>query len=109
MSDRAEKLRIFGAERCTLREEHVRLLRAACVSWEDVEYGAPGVDPKRPYGNSDVNGDIREALGVELSDAECYALHRGTEQALKVILSTGSFEPGIYETPKYMDDWERVG
>lgn len=26
------------------------------------EYGAPGLDPKRPFGNSDVEGDILEDI-----------------------------------------------
>jgi hypothetical protein len=29
------------------------------------EYGAIGIDPKRPFGNSDVNGDMLEMIGAE--------------------------------------------
>lgn len=30
-----------------------------------VEYGHVGLDPKRPFGNSDVEGDILEIIGEE--------------------------------------------
>ena len=38
------------------------------VGWQDCEYGAPEIDPKRPYGNSDVEGDIAEILGWEVDE-----------------------------------------
>jgi hypothetical protein len=31
------------------------------------EYGGIGVDPKRPFGNSDVEGDMLELLGCEMA------------------------------------------
>lgn len=33
--------------------------------WLPWEYGAPGLDPRRPFGNSDVEGDVLELLGCE--------------------------------------------
>ena len=33
------------------------------VQWRDCEYGAPEINPKRPYGNSSVELDICEILG----------------------------------------------
>ena len=33
-----------------LKEEHIKLLRAAYVQWNNCETGAPEIDPKRPYG-----------------------------------------------------------
>ena len=38
----------------TLTVDHITLLNNMWVDWSDVEYGAPEIDPKRPYGNSDV-------------------------------------------------------
>ena len=46
-----------------LTEEHIKLLRQMCVSWDDCEFGAPAIDCKRPYGNSDVYSDIAKILG----------------------------------------------
>lgn len=38
----------------------------------EIEYGSVGLDPKRPFGNSDVDGDILELIGAtpEGSDSE---------------------------------------
>lgn len=112
------------SERFTLTAEHIKLLRHAFVGWQDCETGAPEIDPKRPYGNSDVGNDIHEILtgetiGLrdskrdELNDAETewYSiLHRDTEKALQIVLATGSFEPGEFEKGEIYDDrsWRRV-
>ena len=91
--------------RFTLTAEHVALLRAMCVGWQDCETGAPEIDPKRPYGNSSVDLDVAEALGWEVDADEgltdeqrdrAMTLHRETEVALQVVLQTGSFTPGTY-------------
>lgn len=46
----------------TVSEYHLRLLRHAHVSWFDAEYGVPSVDPKRPYGWSNVEGSMAQVL-----------------------------------------------
>lgn len=48
----------------TVTDDHLKLLRRASVGWSDCEFGAPEIDPKRPYGNSNVLGDIAEILGL---------------------------------------------
>lgn len=48
-----------------LKEEHIKLLCRAYVGWEDCEFGAPAIDCKRPYGNSSVEQDMLEILGLE--------------------------------------------
>jgi len=48
-----------------LKEEHLKLLRHFCVGWQDCEFGAPEIDPKRPYGNSDAEQDMVELLGLK--------------------------------------------
>ena len=96
-------------EEFELTEQHIKLLSNAIIGWQDCEFGAPEIDPKRPYGNSSVLLDIAELLGEKGSlcphcsepikdiDEEKYnQLHRETETALEVILSVKSFEPGIY-------------
>jgi hypothetical protein len=104
----------------TLTEEHIKLLRRAYIGWESCEFGAPAIDCKRPYGNSDVYGDIAEILGVEFdadSEDEPFtdeqrdrfrSLHQETRTALQVILATGSFDPGHYEAARYDTNWRRV-
>jgi len=79
------------------------------VGWGYSETGAPEIDPKRPYGNSDVNGDIhkiltRENLSPE-SDVDYDELHRQTETALQIVLRVGKFEPGVYVCDTYRSNW----
>lgn len=92
------------AKTFTLTDEHLKLLRAMCVSWQNCEYGAPEIDPKRPYGNSSVEADIHEILtnerDYELTEAqrERYAqLHRDTQTALAILLQCGELRPGTYD------------
>lgn len=93
----------------TLTEDHIKLLQSFYVGWQDCEYGAPEIDPKRPYGNSGVECDIHEILTgeteYELADKqrERYAaLHRETQTALQIVLVTGEMAPGLYQkTMKY--------
>ena len=79
-----------------LKQEHLDLLSHAYVEWYDCETGAPCIDPKRPYGNSDVESDIADLLGWkinpeydELSKSqkkEAQKLHEETETALQIVL-----------------------
>lgn len=55
-------------------EDHVKLLRRASIVWENGEYGAPGMDCKRPYGNGDVEHDIAEILGWDIFE-DAYGEH----------------------------------
>jgi hypothetical protein len=108
-----------------------------CVGWNDCEFGAPEIDPKRPYGNSGVIGDMIEIFGKEVKrgifkvnvigkeyyivggeDSEemdelediLKTLHRETETVLQIILSTGMFKEGRYKVKyEYGADWEYVG
>jgi hypothetical protein len=94
-----------------LTAEHIALLRNMYVGWNNCETGAPEIDPKRPYGNSDVAADIHELLtceSAELTDEEeekYLALHRETESALKVFLNNAKIEPGVY-TMEWTGWWE---
>lgn len=53
-----------------ITENHLKLAKNFVVDWCYDEYGAPCIDPKRPYGNSDVDVDISEILSVELESKE---------------------------------------
>jgi hypothetical protein len=106
--------------RFVLTERHLKLLARAVVEWDDCETGAPAINPKRPYGNSYVAGDVAEILdalpgkcescGHEPEDHELTAaqadeflkLHRETEHALAIVLQHG-LKPGVY----VRDGWHR--
>jgi len=101
-----------------MTEDHIKLLTNAYVSWEYCEYGAPAIDGKRPYGNSNVVWDIAEILGwivpsimTDEEDDDFYdgtgkfegiheraeKIHEETQTALQIILRTKSFVPGTYK------------
>lgn len=42
--------------------DHLVLVAAARWDWDEHEFGAVSVDPKRPYGNGDVEDDLAELL-----------------------------------------------
>ncbi len=103
--------------RFTVTDEHLRLLRRAHVTWDDAEFGAPEINPKRPYGNSNVLADIADILDVPYSerndeemgplpDAEWRfrRLHAETAIALQIALDTGEFRTGRYVRD---DEWGR--
>lgn len=48
-----------------LKREHIELLSNTYISWDDCEFGAPEINPKRPYGNSSVYQDMLEILGLK--------------------------------------------
>lgn len=101
-----------------LTENHIKLLSNAYVGWEDIEFGAPAINGKRPYGNSDVVRDMISILfGEDLPDSTQAALedyvrqlHNETETALQIILCTQSFIPGTYEKTNPYNDraWKLV-
>ena len=91
-------------------EQHRALLRRMIVGWQDCEYGAPEIDPKRPYGNSSVEQDIAEILGMELCGDDdggpclskhqrerCKSLHAETLIAVQIVLAHGVVLEGRYE------------
>ena len=94
-----------------LKQEHLNLLRKANISWSDGEYGAPGIDTKRPYGNSGMGADedIAKAIGIkghENRDGEIFfdseqevlieKFHVETEYALQIVLKFGEFKTGKF-------------
>lgn len=108
-----------------LTEEHIKLLKEMYVGWSDIETGAPEIDPKRPYGNSNVAYDVIELLNwvddEKLQDEEflesnefeeleekAMKLHYETGEALQAILCDGSFEPGKFVSDEFNLKWKRV-
>jgi len=64
----------WSKEQFELKEEHIKLLSKAYVDWDDCEIGAPCIDPKRPYGNSDLFRDMIEILGGEEVSSDVYKI-----------------------------------
>lgn len=107
-----------------LRQEHLDLMREMNVGWSECEFGAPEIDPKRPYGNSNVYEDIAEILKLRKTsdkydededdwkdDIREYMddLHKQMQVALQIILSCQSFKLGTYKKKDaYSDHWELV-
>jgi len=107
-----------------VKPEHILLLNRTVINWQDCEFGAPEVDPKRPYGNSDVYSDIAEILGIEpdtgytwedagFSDdlqLRMWTLHKGTKTALEILLhtllSSNVFSSGVYTADDYNNNWK---
>lgn len=100
---------VYRIKEFTVTDEHLRLLRSAHVFWDEAEFGAPSINPKRPYGNSNVFGDIAKILDVPDGewadeylkpslDAEWrfLRLHVETAIALQIALATGEFRAGRY-------------
>lgn len=98
----------------TVTHEHLKLLKHTFTVWNRCEYGAPAIDPKRPYGDSDVANSIIEILnwpkaecphcGELLDDsifASAKAIHKETETALQIALCTGEFKVGTYERDQH--------
>lgn len=113
---------IENSTKFTIEDKHIKLLKGMNVEWDDCEFGAPCIDPKRPYGNSDVFGDIAEIIGLkkkgnydyktgEWKDNVCdelYKLHREMMIVLQIILSTGQIKKGTYvKVEKYgYESWK---
>ena len=102
-------------ERIEIKEEHLKLLRKCYVGWYHGEFGDPGIDAKRPYGNSSVEYDIAEILGWEFDDElseeqyrEANKLHQELEKVLQICLSLATFETCTYELEGYGINWKKI-
>lgn len=98
----------------TVTEEHLKLLRHVHLYWDYGEgYGAPAINPKRPYGDSYVERSIAEILDAPDSDWEAAEdddyldltpeaqerftrLHVETMIVLHITLAAGELRPGRY-------------
>jgi len=109
----------MGKKGFILRDQHIKLLSNMNVSWWDAEFGAPCIDPKRPYGNSAVLKDMVEILDIggkscphcgelleERDEERLLNLHKEMEIALQIVLSTKSFKPGTYIADEYNRNWK---
>jgi hypothetical protein len=100
-------------QRFVITADHLKLLRNLGFEYDaSVEFGAPCVNPKRPYGNSDVYGDLREILNEgrpePYSDEDLLRLHKQMTTVLQIIARTGRVATGRYDARKYFNDWKPV-
>lgn len=97
-----EKAKIFE-----LTDSHLKLAKAVCLNWDDCEYGAPCVDPKRPYGNSNVEKDIRTILGPK---CKVRTTHKEMLIAMEIILKhVGEEVLGKWiKRDSVIGEWERM-
>ena len=115
-----------GLTEFMVTEDHLKLLRRVYVdAWDPGEgYGAAGINPKKPYGNSYVERDIAEIVDAPDEDwlyerghkayvtddaAQRFThLHVETMVALQIVLATGEFRPGRYRrATTWGIDWQR--
>lgn len=111
-----ERLREFE-----ITDIHLKLLRLASIRWSEVEFGAPEIDGKRPYGNSNVLADVAAVVRPDIAasdpdliydyaeehEAELSRLHVETAFALQIALCTGEFKAGRYRRVRW-GQWERI-
>lgn len=131
---RTKQNRGMEQEYYRLTEEQVLLIRELHFYQDDGSMlgyeGGPAVDSKRPFGNSNVEGDVLEIVDPrpyeeiwneyddedeEASDEfydkqkEVYdRLYPTLGKAMQVVVAAGSFEPGIYSCNRYCRNFERV-
>lgn len=115
-------MRVVNIERFEVTEDHIKLIQRMNIDYNDCcEFGAPCVNPKRPYGNSNVFADINEILGLGFEEDEngcyndnqldiMYDFHSGTTIVLQILIQNISdFGTGAYEREKFGGHWKRVG
>ena len=108
-------------EQFELKPEHLKLLKAMEQQWQECDAGAPSFNSKRPFGNSAVEQDIANLLGItregedgglsEKQYTDLYKLYRGTQETLQIIISQVNeaiIKPGVYVT-KDGKNWDYKG
>lgn len=116
-----EQISKFGELRFTITEDHLKLLPHLNIHFDQWAYeGAPGVDQKRPYGNSDVYGDIYEILngagshydpetGEDLISEEMYDQYKKLHEEMGIVLlicaQNNGVELGEYKAANYFRYW----
>lgn len=101
-----EKFELF-TDGCIRKDEflvtydHIQLLLNSYVYWDDCEFGAPGIDPKRPFGNSDVEKDYEDITGKTFD----YRVYKQLETCLQILIDNLSIHAGLYRYDKEDNRW----
>ena len=81
-----------------IRDEHIKLLNRVYINSNGE------IDPKRPFGNSDITSDIYEILGWD-EETECSLVFlKELPLVLQICLCNLSFSTGIYIKDDMYDD-----
>lgn len=101
-----EKFELFtdgciGKDEFLVTYDHIQLLLNSYVYWDDCEFGAPGIDPKRPFGNSDVEKDYEEITGKTFD----YRVYKQLETCLQILIDNLSIHAGLYRYDKEDNRW----
>lgn len=99
-------------ETFTVNSDHIRLLQRLNIIWDNSEavLGVLSIDPKRPYGNTDIYEDISSIVSfptglINNEDNEKYspteklhmrALHLEMKIVLQILIDNLSIIPGEY-------------
>ena len=81
-----------------IREEHIMLLNRLYINSNGE------IDPKRPFGNSDITSDICEILSWDKETAYSLDLLNELPLVLQICLCNLSFSTGIYIKDDMYDD-----
>ena len=111
-------------QRFTVTEDHIKLLEQLNIGWYTGENDAPAVDSKRPFGNSDLEGDIIEITGrlsleeIDECEGDIPAEHREWAQAIYLEMAwvleimtkraRQGIVPGEYRCDRYRRNWTLV-
>lgn len=116
-------------EKFTLTEDHLKLAKRSHFGHDTnwFQFGGAAVGQKRPYGNSDIVGDIIEILGwsdeKEWNEEDGYwsfnkqveekalAIHSEMATVFQIAACTLSWCAGVYECENDCDQlsWRRIG
>lgn len=91
-------------EKFTVKPIHLQLIKRFFVSWNERGFGAPTIDPKGPFGNSDVKDDFEEITGEKFDEITYYDL----ETCLQILTRNLHIEEGTYEKSEYGIDWVKM-
>ena len=106
-----------------VKDYHIELLRESYASWNDMESGAPSIDPKRPYGDKGVirsvakvvekESELFDEIGLRTGKSEeyeeLYSIHEEMKTVLGILLDNPvkGIQEGIYERRKYSGTWSK--
>lgn len=108
-----------------ITDQHLKLLKQQNVKFcGGCEYGATEIDPKRPYGNSYVEGDMLEILNMQgdieesngshscspALERKLFLLHVETSIALQICMALQTFETGKHTCGEdwICGEWKKV-
>ena len=101
------------------QQHHLNLLkRMAFGIWRDDSYDnglvVPAIDPKRPYGNGWIEGDIAKQLGYEEMDEHYWTeeqikqirkVNREMTTVLQICMQCNGIELGVYQLNTNAYEW----